>query len=229
MTKYLIFDTGALINFTSNGVLDLLRKLKEEFNGEFIITRSVKHEAIDHPLKIKRFEWGALRIKQLIDEGTIKMAENHVIRAEELENKMKQVLDKANNTFFANRNSIHIIDDGEAECMALSLLLTEQKIDNLVVIDERTARLLCEKPENIKKILKKKLHTGISSKLENVKEFNRIGVIRSTELAYIAYKRGYTKIKAPETLDALLFALKFGGVSISEDEIKEMKKIAKEK
>src|SRR3989344_5329454 len=35
--KYLIFDAGPLINFSMNGLLPMLEKLKKEFKGQFII------------------------------------------------------------------------------------------------------------------------------------------------------------------------------------------------
>ena len=47
MTKYLIFDSGPLINFAMNGILHVLERLKKEFDGEFIITKEVKKEIID--------------------------------------------------------------------------------------------------------------------------------------------------------------------------------------
>ena len=54
--KYLIFDSGPLINFALNGILPVLEKIKKEFKGEFLITKEVKREVIDYPLTIKRFE-----------------------------------------------------------------------------------------------------------------------------------------------------------------------------
>ena len=64
--KYLIFDSGPLINFALNGLLPLLKKLKKEFKGEFLITKEVKNEIIDYPQNIKRFELEALQLKQLL-------------------------------------------------------------------------------------------------------------------------------------------------------------------
>ena len=53
--KYLIFDAGPIINFAMNGSLDILRKLKQNFDGEFLITKEVKYEIIDHPQSIKKY------------------------------------------------------------------------------------------------------------------------------------------------------------------------------
>ena len=223
--KYLIFDSGSLINFTSNGLLHLFTQLREAFKGEFLITHSIRYETIEHPMRVKRFEWGALRIKQLLDRGIIKIAEGKVVKADELKKRTNQILSTANNTFFARGKAIHLIEEGESECLALSELLSEKGIENLIVIDERTARLLCERPNNLERLFRKKLHTKIKSIKSNYGAFSKFRIIRSTELAYIAYKRGFTRLKDPRTLDAILYALKFGGVSISDREIKAIKKL----
>ena len=55
--KYLIFDSGPLINYSMNGSLHIIERLKKEFKGEFLITKEVKKEIIDNPKKIKRFEF----------------------------------------------------------------------------------------------------------------------------------------------------------------------------
>ena len=42
---------------------------------------------------------------------------------------------------------------------------------------------------------------------------------------YIAYKKGLVRIKDKKILDAILYALKFKGCSISTDEIERIKKL----
>jgi hypothetical protein len=41
MTKYLIFDSGALINLTINGLIETLKDLGTVFQGEFLITNEI--------------------------------------------------------------------------------------------------------------------------------------------------------------------------------------------
>ena len=65
--KVIIFDSGALISFSMNGMTDVVEKLKGIFSGKFIITSEVKKEVIDTPIKIRRFELEALKIKHLLD------------------------------------------------------------------------------------------------------------------------------------------------------------------
>ncbi len=222
MTKHLIFDSGPIINFAMNGLLPLFRKLKKEFNGEFLITKEVKQEIIDNPLNIKKYELEALQIKELFDEGIIKHANLTAQQIDELRNKREEIMNLANTTFYSNNRPIHIVEKGECAALALSLIIKEPSV---MVIDERTARMLCENPDNIRKLLQKKLHTNIIANKKNYEFFKRFKVIRSTELAYIAYKKGLVELKDKNTLDALLYALKYHGCSISEEEIQETKRM----
>jgi len=224
-SKAIIFDSGTLISFSMNGLLDVLKDLKGIFKGKFIITEGVKKEIIDKPLTIKRFELEALKIKQLLEEGVIELPEAMGIGNDEINRGAEEILDVANKTFFSGGKDITIIHFGEAESLSLSKILTKRGIDNVIAIDERTTRVLVEKPDNLKKLLGKKLHTQINSKKENYKFFQGYKIIRSPELAYVAYKKGLIKINDKMLLDALLYAMKFKGAAISGDEIREILKI----
>ena len=69
--KAIIFDASTLISFAMNGLLREIVGLKKIFKGKFIITKEVKSEVIDRPIKIKRFELEALKIQQLIAPGRL--------------------------------------------------------------------------------------------------------------------------------------------------------------
>lgn len=217
--KYLIFDSGPLINFAMNGSLHILEKLKKEFDGEFLITKEVKQEIIDTPLTIKRFELEALQLKSIYDKGIIKLADLTPQQVDELRKKRDEIMNTANTTFKTKKRYIHLIDKGESAVLALSNILNSPYI----VIDERTTRILCENPENLKKLLEKKLHTTITANKKNYPYFKNYKIIRSTELAYIAYKKALFDIKDSKILEAALYALKYRGCSISEAEIEEIK------
>lgn len=223
--KALIFDAGPIINFAMNGLLPELKKLKEYFNGKFLITEEVKYEIIDRPIKIKRFELEALKIQELINDGTLEFPESVGIKKEKISKETNQLLDIANNTFFEKHKPIHLIDSGETASLILSKKLTEKNIPNLLVIDERTTRMLAEKPENLKKLLQKKLHTRVEYRKSNLEHFRGFKIVRSTELMYIAYKKNLLKIKNKQILDAILYALKFKGCAISTEEIRRIKKL----
>jgi len=223
--KVLIFDSGSLISLSINGLLEELKKLKKIFNGEFIITKEVKKEVVDNPIKIKMYELEALKIQNLIDEGCLNMPDKIGIQDKEITNLMFKLMNFANTMFIGNRNEIQLIQQGETSCLALSKILNEKKIKNVLVVDERTTRMLVEKPENLKELLEKKMHTNVKLKESNFKEFNGFKIIRSTELIYIAYKKGLINLRGKEVLDALLYALKFKGCAISSEEIEEIKGI----
>ena len=214
--KSLIFDAGPLINFAMNGLLPLLKKLKQEFNGDFIITKEVKREVIDYPESTKRFELEAIQIKELFNERIIKHADITEQEVDNLRQKREQIMSIANNTFFDNNKQIHLLDKGECAALALATILKQQSV---LVIDERTTRMLIENPENLKKLLQKKLHTDIKVKKENFAFFKDFKVIRSTELAYIAHKKNLIELKDPKAYEAMLYALKYKGCSVSEEEI----------
>jgi len=223
--KAIIFDSGALISFSMNGITDILRKLKEKFSGKFLITSEVKQEVVDTPIKIKRFELEALKIKQLLDEGVLEMSSSMGIKDSDVTKRMNEIKNIANTSFSGRGRDINLLHIGESSCLALSRMLTEKGVRNIIAIDERTTRLLVEKPENLKRIFEEKMNTKVTIKNQNFKTFSGIKIVRSTELAYVAYKKGLVNLKNGNVLDALLYALKLKGAAISREEIEEAKKL----
>ncbi len=224
MAKYLIFDSGSIINITQNCLVSMFRDLGTAFQGEFLVTPAVIYETTEHPMKIKRFEWGAIRIQNLIDEELIRpFQDEEICSYKDLKTKTQEVLNLVNNALFSEGKAVHLIEAGEAECLALSIILAKKGIESAVVIDERTARMVCENPENLREIMESKLETKIEMKKENFKIFQDIKVLRSTEMVYMAFKKGIIDTDKKK-LEAMLYALKFGGCSVSEKEIEFMKK-----
>jgi hypothetical protein len=208
-----------------NGLLPEFKELKNIFDGKFIITNAVKKEAIDNPLKIKRFELEALRIKNLLDEKILELPQSLGVEQEEILRLTQNLLDEANSLFFGNGKEIHILDVGEASCLALSKILDNKGVQNIIAVDERTMRMLCEKPENLRELLQKKLHTKIILKKNKNTSFNQCKIIRSSELIYLAWKKGFVRLKNGNVLEALLYAVQFKGCSISHEEIEEIKRM----
>lgn len=224
--KAIIFDSSTLINFAINGLLQEFRELRKLFDGKFLITGEIVGEIIDKPMKIKRFELEALKLKELITDKVVEMPSSLGIDENKISRMTAEIMNLANNTFFGQGNAMHIIDIGESSCLALSRLLNEKEIKNVLSVDERTTRLLCEKPENLMAIFQKKLHTDLKFKKENLKSFVEFKFIRSAELIFIAYKKGIVKLRNHgNVLDALLYAMKLNGCSISDEEINEMKRL----
>ena len=226
--KAIIFDSGTLISLSLASLTEELRGLKKIFSGKFIITKEVKKEVIDKPLNIKKFELEALRIQALLNEGVLEMPSIVGVNENELSKKTEEVKSIANSTFHSfgkDGRDIHLIDDGEASCLALSKMLSEKGIDNVIAVDERTTRMLGENPENLRKLMIERLHVNIQTNKENYKLFSGMNFIRSSELVYVAYKKGLFKLKDPQVLDAALYAVKFKGAAISGEEIEEIKRL----
>ncbi len=221
----LIFDSSSLISLAMNGLLPELKKLREIFKGSFLIPNEVKEEIIDKPIKVKRFELEALKLKALLENNILELPSSLGIEPSEISRDAERVLEIANSLFRDRNREIHIIDSGEAACLALSSILNKKGIKNLVVVDERTTRMLVERPENLAKFLRRKLHVKVILDKNNFSFFKNHKIIRSAELMYVAYKKGLVDLKNGMVLDALLYAVKFKGCAISEEEIKDIKRI----
>lgn len=224
-SKVIIFDSSTLINLSMNGLFHELGDLKKIFNGQFIVTKEVIEETIDKPLTIKRFELEALRMLELLDEKVLEMPYGLGIKEKEITELTNKILKEANELFYSEKKNIEIIGKGEASCLALSKILNDKKIENAIAIDERTTRVLGESPDSLVKLLQNKLHTQIRMNKKNPDFVKGLKFIRSTELIYVAYKKGIIHLKGKMVLDALLYALKFKGCAISDEEIEEIKRI----
>jgi len=223
--KALILDSGTLINLSMNGLLYLIEELKKITSIKFLITEQVKYEVVDRPSGIPRFELGALRIKEMINSGVLEMPQALNIQKESINLSTEELIAIANHTVEARGKFVHIVSDAEMSCLALSSILTEKGIENMIAIDERTTRILAEKPENLQKLMSSRLHFNVSLKKNNFNEFKNFRFIRSTELVYVAHKKNVLKLKDPKALEAVLYATKYKGSSVSFDEINVLKKL----
>ena len=124
--KALIFDSSTLITLSMNSLLDILAELKKKFNGKFIVTEPVKYETVSHPMKIKRFELEALRINELLLSKVLEMPSSLGIKDNEIDYETKKILGIANAEFSSGGRNIHLIEEGEASCVALSKILSKK-------------------------------------------------------------------------------------------------------
>ncbi len=223
--KALIFDSGTLINLSMNGLLYLLEELHENFDGKFLITKEVKYEVVDRPIGIERFELGALRVQNLIEKGVLELPMSLNIPNDKIERETNLLLDTANHAVQMKGKWIKIVSKAEISCLALSSELTKRGIDNLVAVDERTTRILCERPQNLERLISEKTHRNARVFLQKLSQFSKFRIIRSSEIVYVSQKKGFTKVKGKQALEALLFATKYKGASISREEIDILKKL----
>ena len=223
MTKFLIFDASSLISLSMTGLTSYLRDLKKVSDVKFIITKEVKKEAIDTPLTIPRFELEGIRLNELLEEKILEMPSILGISDDAITKKTQEILDLANTLFVGTQGKeIHLIDLGESSCLALNKILEEKKIKSFIAIDERTTRSLTETPKDLKRFLEEKLHTKINVNQKSVDFFKNFKFIRSTELIYASWKKGILKFKDKNRLQALFYALKYKGCSISQEDIQTM-------
>lgn len=226
MKKILILDSGPLINLSINGLLYIYEKLKKTSSIEIVITDKVYDEVVKRPSNIPRFELGALRVKALIDDKIIKFPKEIGINQQELEKETDRLLGLINCSLQTGNNEyVNIVSPAEVSCLALSLLLSKKDTENLIGIDERTTRILFEKPENLEKIMSEKLHRRVIADKDKIQSLGQFRFIRSSELVYVAYKKGLIGIEDKKALEALLYATKYKGSSISWEEIDELKKL----
>lgn len=223
--KYLIFDSGPLINLSMNGLLDMLERLKNGFDGKFIITPQVKYEVIDRPLGVKMFELGALRVQALLDKKVLEMPSDIGISENDVQREMKLLLDKANHTVQVREQWVNIVSEAEMSCLAIGKMLSSKDNEVIIAIDERTTRVLCEKPLALEELMSNRLHQRVKLIFSDLSAFKGFRFIRSPELIYVAYKKGVLELEGKKALEAALYATKFKGSAISFEEIEDIKKL----
>lgn len=194
--------------------LEPFAKLQKDFGGDFAITPTVKAETIDKALRTLKFKYEGYRLNAMLKNGTLKLYPENKYSSE-----INELKDLMNKTFFAWGKPMTIVHPGEISALVVAL---EQGADAYAV-DERTTRLLIESPEEVANLMGSKLHTSINVDKNNLKELKKkltgLPVIRSTELALAAYKKGYFPGKGKDILEGVLWALKLNGCAITKREI----------
>ena len=156
-------------------------------------------------------------IKALFDDHIVQVYEHSDVAKEGayLETLANSLLDYKNRT-------IKIIQRGEAEALACLTHLDEKQL----LIDERTTRLLIEDVNGLKDYIENRTKYKLSLDMEVYNKLQEklkgINVMRSADLAAYAYEKKWIDHKADrETLRSMLYALKFAGCSISQNEIND--------
>lgn len=217
MKGTLAVDSGTLISISSSCLFEVIGKLYEQ-GLNFVVPESVIRESISYPIHVRRFELNALRISAGLKKGWLKTVALDSMHAE-----LKQkILDTANSCYYGRNGRIRIIQDGEAETMALAKMVSA----NAIVTDERTMRMLIEDAHGLKSLLQKRRGEKIKMDSERIeffrKEFGNLLIVRSAEIIALAYEKGLLEDvvgKVPKLLEASLYALKYAGCALSSEEI----------
>lgn len=228
--RSIFFDTGPIISFATNNLLDVFGSLKKAFDGEFYITNAVKNEIIERPLESKRYKFEALQVLKQYQDGVFKL-----YKSDKLAERTEELLFLANNSFKVSGKYVPIVHYAEMEVIAAAIELEADAI----IIDERTTRMLVENPTKVKERLERKLHTQVEINKEHLfalkSIMQKINVLRSFELITVAYEKGFlngyiiNSVKEPkrELLEGVLWGVKLSGCSVSEDEINQIISIEK--
>lgn len=231
MTKKLVFDSGPIISLTTNNLLFILDDLKKKQDIEFYITSGVHKELVERPLSSKNFKFEAMQVLDCIKRGVLK-----IFDAPNLKQDTIDLLALANSIYSAEKTNVTIVHYAEIETIIACMLMQADAI----VVDERTTRLLLEKPEKLRELMEGKLHTNVSLETEKLEKFKKrlsdINVVRSVELVAIAFEKGVLNRFIPdmqhaenELLESVLWAVKLKGCAVSEEEINTIIKIESER
>lgn len=215
--KRIVCDSSSLISMSSSCMLQLLGYFK---NVRFIVPRSVENEIRGAPMMTRRFKLSALKFQHLLNTGIIEVEEADQEEA-------KRFLERANTVFWLRGKPIKMIHLGEAEALALA---TDA---DALLIDERTLRLFIETPSQLLEMLRKRIGKKIQqdSRALNkcVDSMEDAVIIRSSEIVAAAYENGILEEcfgeDGKDLLEACLWALKFSGCSITNNEIDEYLRI----
>jgi len=215
----IICDSSSLISLADSCLLPTLKTIKDHLNGKICISRRVEYESIAHPMQIPEYSLAALRIKKALNDGLLTLVDSKSAGAE-----TQQILAHANKVYSIDGRPLVIIQDGEAEMLALA---HELGIAN-ILMDERTTRMLSEAPGEMRDHYEKEFGKPVHMDEKEVAWFRNMtkgtNIFRSSEIVVAAYDLGYFKeYKGMEKqmLEASLYALKFAGCGVSFDEIKE--------
>ncbi len=225
MEKAIFFDTGPLISLVMSRLIWIIPKLKEQFGGKFYITPAVRREAIEKPIKIKRFEFEALQAMKLVREGVIEIY-NKVPQQ-----KVNEFERLANSSFKIGNKTMDVVQSGELESVACALEIGAEA----VVMDERTLRLFIENGTEMKKLLEYRFKKEVTAEPNKIRQFSQklksIKIIRSIELVGVAFKLGILNEYVPKQksgtatlLDSVLWATKFNGCAVTGHEVEEIKR-----
>jgi len=209
-----ISDTGPIISLSTTCLLSVLRSLP----FEILVPPSVVDELVTFPMRTKQHKFGAIRVQDVLRRGIIKTA----ALSRRVRDMAGEIDFLANHTFFYHHRPLRILHRGEIEALALA-----EDTDRVLCVDERTTREIVEDPEAIRQRLERHVHGRVTIDKEHMDELlsivGDILIIRSVELVALAAEHGaFSKyVGELDALEAALYALKFAGCSVSEEEIKK--------
>ncbi len=216
--KKIVLDSSSLISISDNCFIKVMKHLAQKENISFIIPESVYMESVQTPARIKRFELNAIRIRDAVEEGYIKVMKTTPAMRQRMERLERETFDLCE----CDGEKVRLLHLGESETLAL---IKEINAD-VLAIDERTTRMLIEEPQNIVPFLQRRHEGRVSinrAALDSFRaEYGGIKIVRSVELIALSYDDGTFGEEIHRTrqaLEAALYAVKFAGCAVSFNEI----------
>ena len=209
-----VCDASSLISIVSTCFANSLKELVKTLGLELYISKTVYKECIERPITIKRYELSAVRLKQAVKQGWIKVFK------EKLYDEMKRIQKTANKIYKINNRPLELVHEGEAESLALMKRLSAK----IFIIDERTTRMIIESPEQLAVRLRKKYNAEVAINKKALREFNSmvgdIDILRSAELIALCFEHNLLALpKNIQSLEAALYAVKYAGCAVAGYEI----------
>jgi hypothetical protein len=222
LQRNIICDSSALISLSDTCNIWVLKFLAGQ-GIKFFITPAVKLEIVARPLAIRKYAFSAVRLQKNILDGTLEL-----ITSNSLHGRTAQVMGAANNLLSAGRKPLALIQDGEAECLAIFSSASAHAL----LIDEKTTRLLVENPQRLRESIEAEHDEKISENRERLAQLSEItrGItcMRSCELLAYAYNKGFFDEygqKKQEAFRAAIYSLREAGCGMTSAEIAEYEKM----
>jgi len=215
-----VVDSSSLITLSGSCLIRILKHISKSRGITFIIPESVYNESVKRPLKIMHYELNAIRIRDAVEEGYLQVART----TPGIKKSMEEFSRVSAQLCTTRGRKITLINEGEAETLAL----LKELDSSVLMIDERTTRMLIEEPENVVSFLEYRNKCRVKLNKANLETFrkflSKIKVIRSVEAIALAYEDGSFANelhKSKQALEAALFAAKFGGCAVNISEIRD--------
>jgi predicted nucleic acid-binding protein len=214
MEKTIVADSSSIISLAVNCMSSVLGEL----GVHIAVTEEIYDEIISRPMNSKRYSLESLRIRKLFTEGVISIEEPEP-------SLVRDVLETGNSIYRIDKHDLRLIHGGEAAALALM----REKSSDVLLIDERTTRMMVEDPAVLCEVLSSQMSRRVFMDAGRLAHFRTlvpdVKIIRSCEVAAIAYEKGILSrnlgSSGREVFAAVLYALKFSGCAVSWQEIED--------
>jgi predicted nucleic acid-binding protein len=223
-----VIDTGTMITLSGTCLMNVFKNFVRANKIDLMISNTIAQESVWNPINNKKFALNAARIKYAISEQIVKT----VPKDSQISFEMEKILKIANHIYFTQHGPLTIIQAGEAEALALAKIYNSKAM----FIDERTTRSLIENPLRLKQVLERRQEETVKINQENLDAikgmFPTLKMFRSVDIIALAFEQDlfdHELAHGKLELEAALWAAKFNGCAVSENEINEYLSNAKDR